>query len=51
MPGRFRRRLKIRAGDVVMIVPWEIEGDEKGDIAWIYNKTQSEWIKKKGYVK
>ncbi len=48
MPGRFRRRLKMRAGDIVLVVPWEIESDEKGDIIWIYNKTQAEWLRRKG---
>ena len=50
IPGKFRRRIKIRAGDIVIVKPWEIEGDEKGDIVWIYNKTQMNWIRKKGLI-
>lgn len=49
IPGKFRRRIKLKVDDVVLIKPWEVE-PEKGDIVWIYNKTRSNWIKKKGYI-
>ena len=50
IPGKFRRRIKVRAGDIVIVKPWMIEGDEKGDLIWIYNKTQMGWLRKKGYM-
>ena len=50
IPGKFRRRIKVRAGDIVIVKPWQVEGDEKGDIVWIYNKTQMNWLRKKGYA-
>jgi len=31
-------------------VPWEIESDEKGDIVWIYNRTQMAWLRNKGHA-
>ena len=40
IPGKFRKRIRVSVGDIVIVEPWEIEGDEKGDIIWIYNKTQ-----------
>jgi translation initiation factor 1A len=49
IPGRFRRRIKIRVGDLVIAKPWVIE-PEKGDIAWIYNKTHAAWLRKNGYI-
>jgi translation initiation factor 1A len=49
IPGRVRRRIKIRVGDIVIVKPWEIE-DEKGDIIWIYTRTQAGWLHKKGYI-
>ena len=49
IPGRFRRRIKIRVGDLVIAKPWSIE-PEKGDIVWIYNRTHAGWLRRKGYI-
>jgi len=51
IPGKFRKRINVRAGDIVLVTPWSIEPKEKGDINWIYNRTQAAWLKKRGYVK
>ncbi|MCK4497395.1 MAG: translation initiation factor eIF-1A [Candidatus Aenigmarchaeota archaeon] len=51
MPGRFRRRMRIRVGDLVIVKPWDIEPSEKGDVIWIYTRTQANWLRSKGYVK
>ncbi len=50
IPGKFRRRLRLSAGDWVLITPWDIEPDTKGDIAWIYTRTQAQWLKNKGFI-
>jgi translation initiation factor 1A len=49
IPGKFRKRIKLSAGDIVIIKPWTVEGDEKGDIVWIYNRTQASWLRNKGH--
>ena len=49
VPGRLRRRLWVREGDIVIIQPWEFD-KEKGDILFKYNPTQVEWLKKRGYL-
>ena len=51
VPGALRRRLWVRPDYIVLVRPWEIEGDRKGDILYIYNKNQVNWLKKKGYLK
>ncbi len=51
IPGRLKKSLWVRAGDVVLIEPWEFGGDEKCDILWKYNKTQVVWLKQKGFLK
>jgi translation initiation factor 1A len=50
IPGKFRKRITVRTGDIVIVEPWEVEGDEKGDVVWIYNKTQMAWLRKRGYA-
>jgi|TARA_Y100000310_G_C20391201_1_gene672867 translation initiation factor 1A len=51
VPGRMKRRLWVREGDTVLIEPWEIGGDEKGDIIYKYRLNQVEWLRKKGLIK
>jgi len=51
VPGRLRRRLWLRPNDVVIIEPWELDGDKKGDIIFKYRLNQVDWLKKNGYLK
>ncbi|MBU1201418.1 MAG: translation initiation factor eIF-1A [Nanoarchaeota archaeon] len=50
IPGRLKRKLWVRDGDVVLVEPWEFGGDEKGDIIFKYKPTQVQWLKTKGYL-
>ena len=50
VPGRLRRRLWLRPGDVVIIEPWELD-DKKADILFKYRPNQVAWLKNKGYLK
>jgi len=49
IPGRFRKRIKVRAGDWVIVKPWDVE-PEKGDVVWIYTRTQAGWLMRKGMI-
>jgi translation initiation factor 1A len=40
IPGRMKRRQRVRAGDLVIIRPWEIQ-DDKADIIFRYRRTQA----------
>ena len=51
IPGRLKRHLWVREGDVVIIEPWEFGGDEKGDVIYKYRKSQVQFLKTKGYLK
>jgi translation initiation factor 1A len=51
IPGRLKKNLWIREGNIVLIQPWEFQSDEKGDLIWKYNPTQVVWLKKKGLLK
>lgn len=50
VPGRLRRKLWLRPGDVVIVEPWELD-DTKGDVIFKYNFTQVAWLKKTGHLK
>lgn len=50
IPGKMRKRIWIREGDVVIIVPWSFE-DAKADVVWRYTNPQVEWLEKKGHLK
>ena len=51
IPGRLKRRLWLREGNIVLVEPWELGGDEKGDVIFKYTPTQIAWLKSKGYLK
>ncbi len=37
IPGRLRRRFWIRENDVVLVRPWTVQANERGDIVWRYS--------------
>ena len=51
IPGRLKRRLWVREGDIVLIEPWELDPDDKADIIFKYSKSQVQLLKRKGYLK
>jgi len=51
IPGRLKRRLWVRENDIVLIEPWELSKDDKGDVIYKYRPTQVEWLKSKGHLK
>ena len=51
VPGRLRRRLWLRPNDVVIVEPWELDGDKKGDVIFKYRPNQIEWLKQNGHLK
>ena len=51
IPGKIRKRVWIRVGDLVLIAPWSVQGHERGDIKFRYTHTQAGWLKRKGFVK
>lgn len=50
IPGRFKKRMWVKADDVVLIVPWDIQGDKFGDIIWKYRPTQADTLRRKGLL-
>lgn len=50
IPGKIRKRLRIKEGDLLLIEPWEIEKDAKGDILWRYSPQDAEWLSRRGFL-
>jgi len=50
IPGRLKRRLWVREGDIVIVEPWEYAKD-KGDILYKYRKSQVDWLKRQGKLR
>jgi translation initiation factor 1A len=51
IPGKMKKRIWIREGDVVLVKPWDFQSDEKSDVIWRYTKTEAGWLERKGYLK
>ena len=52
IPGRLKRKLWVREGDILLIEPWELGGDGKADIVYKYrSKAEVEFLRRKGLLK
>ncbi|MBN2518686.1 MAG: translation initiation factor eIF-1A [Candidatus Altiarchaeota archaeon] len=50
IPGRVRKRMWTREGDIVLIEPWSVQTNERGDLVYGYSKPQIEWLQKRGFL-
>jgi translation initiation factor 1A len=48
--GKMKRRVWIREGDVVLVSPWDFQGDRRGDLIWRYTKAQAEQLRREHYI-
>jgi len=46
IPGKIRKRMWIREGDLVIVKPWEFQ-DDKADIMYRYTKTQASYLSRR----
>ena len=51
IPGRMKRFLWVRENDIVIVEPWELTPNEKGDVVFKYTRTQAMHLKKQGHLK
>jgi len=51
VPGRFKRDLWLREGDVILVEPWEFDGDSRADIVFKYSKIEAGKLERDGLLK
>ena len=51
IPGRLRKRVWIKTGDLILVEPWKIQTNERGDVIFRYTSTQPKCLRRKGFVK
>jgi translation initiation factor 1A len=51
IPGKIKRTIWVKSGDMVLVKPWEIEADKKADLVWRYTRLQADWLKREGHMK
>jgi translation initiation factor 1A len=51
IPGKIKKRIWIKPGNLVLVKPWDIQKDERADIVLSYSKAQAFWLKRKGFLK
>jgi len=46
IPGKMKRKARVRAGDLLIVRPWEIQ-DEKADVVYRYTRTQASTLSRR----
>ena len=49
IPGRLRRNFWIKERDIVLVKPWVVQGDEKGDVVYRYSIMDKDSLKSHGF--
>ena len=50
IPGKLKRKVLVKIGDVILFRPWDVQPTERGDIIWRYKPAQINWLSKKGFL-
>ena len=51
IPGRIRQNVWVHVGDVVIVKPWTVDSDKRGDLVWRYTHLQADILRRKGLLK
>ena len=50
IPGRLKRQFWIKENDIVLVRPWVVQGNERGDVIYRYSIMDRETLKQRGIV-
>jgi translation initiation factor 1A len=51
IPGKIKKRIWIKPGYLILVKPWDVQKEERADVVLLYSKAQSQWLKRKGFLK
>ncbi|MCL5788238.1 MAG: translation initiation factor aIF-1A [Candidatus Marsarchaeota archaeon] len=49
IPGRMKKKVWVRDGDIVIVAPWDFQADTRGDIVYRYQREEVRRLKAEGY--
>ncbi|MHA1713096.1 MAG: translation initiation factor eIF-1A [Candidatus Ranarchaeia archaeon] len=49
--GKMKKRVWIRPNDIIIVVPWDFQTEQKADIIWRYSRGEADYLRRKGYIK
>ncbi len=50
IPGRLKKRMWMKVGDIVLVAPWEFQRDERGDIIYRYESGELRELEERGFL-
>lgn len=50
IPGSRKRAVWVKRDTVVLVEPWKVQGDEKGDIVQSYSQAETDWLEDNDYL-
>jgi len=50
IPGRLKKKMWVRVGDLIIIKKWMVQSDTKADLVYRYVKTEKEVLKRQGMI-
>lgn len=50
IPGSKKREIWVKRDSVVLVDPWDIQGDEKGDIVKSYSQAETDELEDRGHL-
>lgn len=48
--GKLRNRCEVRGNDVVLIKPWPVQSNERGDVIWRYFPYAADQLRREGIL-
>jgi len=51
IPGRFKKKVWFREGDIVLVAPWDFQAKSKADVVWRYSRDEVRELDKMGMLK